>query len=601
MKKIIFCTMMDDNFFFGFSGFFKSLLNHNPNFDYSFYIIDNGISEEIWKKMLEIYPNIQKISFDKNDYRFSKNVTKPELISTFYKLEMFKIGLDNSSIDRVIFIDMDMLIQGSIEDLIEYNLNENSIGACKQWIQRKDKTVNEINSGLIIIDTKKISQNDYKILLRMTFEKHFLPDQEIINNFFVKTNRCEFLPKIYNVEKRMLYSRNFRDIYKEAVCLHFVGVKPWQEKAYLEKAYYSVYSKWWDIMIEELKENSIIEVDPKEIREDIPNDLLKKPFKFVNKQSSLFFDGKYKTIFLSSKEKYTSSFIIQAFMNHLEVGGIMCGDGFSMKTTEYPGALIKLLKRKFDYRDGEFWRFIKKESDLNIFFPSSGIPEDPISNFEYNEFLRDKSIIFVGPAPILKGKKLGEFIDSFDLVVRTNNMMNTLLFNPELKEDYGTKNNILYVNVTYERDAYKEWNPEEWKEMGIEIVCKAMNKRPKIHFPFKWRHTSRKPKLPSPTLFLGTTLIHDLLSFDIKSLYVTGIDAYESIPDLLDGKNEEYVPGYLPKFTFNQRKNRLGKPVSLHDKYRDTKVILEMEEGDPRFTIDPVCKKKMEKVVYGKN
>jgi hypothetical protein len=128
-----------------------------------------------------------------------------------------------------------------------------------------------------------------------------------------------------------------------------------------------------------------------------------------------------------------------------------------------------------------------------------------------------------------------------------------------------------------------------------------MNSHPKEDFPFRWRNVPNRLKdIPHPTLFIGTRLINDLLFFDIKSLYITGVDAYADIPDITDGKNEEYIEGYLPEFTLRQRKNRIGKPLSLHDKYRDTRLILDFAK-DSRVTIDPVCKEKMEKVAYGKN
>ena len=41
-------------------------------------------------------------------------------------------------------------------------------------------------------------------------------------------------------------------------------------------------------------------------------------------------------------------------------------------------------------------------------------------NRQYNDFLKGKSVVIVGPASYLEGRGLGEFFDSFDVVVRLN-------------------------------------------------------------------------------------------------------------------------------------------------------------------------------------
>ena len=38
----------------------------------------------------------------------------------------------------------------------------------------------------------------------------------------------------------------------------------------------------------------------------------------------------------------------------------------------------------------------------------------------YSDFFNGKSVALVGPSPHISGKNLGKFIDSFDVVVRVN-------------------------------------------------------------------------------------------------------------------------------------------------------------------------------------
>lgn len=558
-REVVFVTLMDDNFFEGYRGFFHSLKTTNPDFEYSFIVLDNGLSEATKERMKEIYSNLIFKAFEKNLYSFPIESTESRLLSTYYKLEFFNPSLYDSSIERSIFIDMDILVRGSLEELVHFPLQNKILVACRQFSLKKDGFIDDINSGVMVLDVKQLSYSMYETLISYCSKGFYLPDQEIINSYFVKENKfITYLPKKFNVEKRMLHSKNFKDIFDASVLLHYVGIKPWQEESKNDLDYKEVYDLW--------------------------------PTKKANKKKCL--------VHKNLEEINYSLEELKCFINQIsETGGSLYGKGISYQLSSTCGKLISILKTNplTSERDNTWLFYIGIDNSLSVTYTN------PTAEEEFSSFLRGKKVIFVGPSPIMNERKLGEFIDSFDIIVRTNNMMNTLISNPDLDKDFGTRTDILYVNVTYERDAFNEWKINDWAKNGLQIICKLMNSHPKEDLPFRWRNVPNKLKdVPPPTLFIGTRLIHDLLSFDIKSLHITGIDAYAEIPDLLDGKNEEYIEGYLPEFTQRQRQNQLGKPVSLHDKYRDARLILDFAK-DSRVTIDPICREKMEKVAYGKN
>jgi len=249
-------------------------------------------------------------------------------------------------------------------------------------------------------------------------------------------------------------------------------------------------------------------------------------------------------------------------------------------------------------KDG-FYVFLKNRK--KSFVAIDNLESEKISETEYENFLRGKSVVLVGPASSMIGRNLGEYIDSFDIVIRTNNMINTLMNDNEASKDYGKRTDILYVNVTYERDMLDVWKVEEWKKRGLKYVCRLMKTDlGKKGISVKWRGILKNP-LPPPTTYLGTRAIWDLLSFDLKKLYVTGMDAYENVSDVVDGKNKEYLEGYLPPLEIERRNNRIGGRLSLHDRYRDTRFILKLEEENSKMEIDPFCKKRMKKVLKNEN
>jgi hypothetical protein len=59
------------------------------------------------------------------------------------------------------------------------------------------------------------------------------------------------------------------------------------------------------------------------------------------------------------------------------------------------------------------------------------------------KIVEGKRVIYVGPSPTLKGRGMGEFIDSFDVVVRSNNMYKVP---EELWVDYGKRCDVACFN-----------------------------------------------------------------------------------------------------------------------------------------------------------
>ena len=53
--------------------------------------------------------------------------------------------------------------------------------------------------------------------------------------------------------------------------------------------------------------------------------------------------------------------------------------------------------------------------------------------------LSHKSVAVIGPAPNLENKNLGNYIDSFDIVIRINEFVSE-----ELSSDYGSRTDVLF-------------------------------------------------------------------------------------------------------------------------------------------------------------
>jgi lipopolysaccharide biosynthesis glycosyltransferase len=583
-KKVKFISMVDNSFVPGAEGFFKSLLDKDPNFSYGFILLNNGLNSENILKLKSMYSDIIFKSIRKELYDFPYNSTIDKLRATYYKLEIFDPSNFEDDLDRLVFIDMDILVNGSLDYLAKVDLKDKPIGACRQYNSIQDSLKDEINSGVLVIDLKNLPSETFYNVLERAKEGAHLPDQEIINREFVDNENCFYLDKRYNIEKRMVLSSNLKKIYDKFVCLHFVSTKPWDSESRKENVFKDAYKRWWSMFETEKKENKL---------DKVPLLFRKEKTLFLDFEEDV--DGVYDCIFLESDFKPSRDFINKICQENLSEKGYFCGYGSPFRSGTNGGIITKALRKKCDYYKDNFWLFLKNSNRTYIISSAKKIEEG-----EFIDYLKNKSVILVGPSSCMLGRGLGEFIDSFDIVIRTNNMLNTLLDN-NLEEDFGRTCDILYTNVTYERDMFDCWRQKKWSTFNLRYLCKCMTtdeiKRP---LRYKWRPVPNEPKLPPPTTHLGLKLVYDVLQCDVKSFYITGMDGYQSISDYLDGKNKEYVKGYLPELELQRRKKRIGGLVSKHDRYRDTRYILELVEKDERAQIDPFCKEKMEIIANGK-
>jgi len=60
----------------------------------------------------------------------------------------------------------------------------------------------------------------------------------------------------------------------------------------------------------------------------------------------------------------------------------------------------------------------------------------------FNNIFNKKRIALVGPSPHLKGKGMGKFFDSFDYIIRINEVVPNFL-----SEDYGSRNDIVFLSI----------------------------------------------------------------------------------------------------------------------------------------------------------
>ena len=235
VKNINICLSCDDNYAKYAAVVIASVLtNKNEEDNIHFYILDGNISSETKSKILELknYKNceIDFIEIDEKNFEIYTKIKTHEYITlqTYYRLKLSEI-LPN--IDKIIYLDCDMIVNSSLKTLFETDLGNNIIAGvldARVKHKRKWKNSNYINAGMILFDLQKIrNENIEEKFIEYTknnIDTIETGDQDIIN--FTLENKIKILPDEWNVQVSGFANRT--SYTKHPKIIHYIGSqKPW--------------------------------------------------------------------------------------------------------------------------------------------------------------------------------------------------------------------------------------------------------------------------------------------------------------------------------------------------------------------------------------
>jgi len=229
------------------------------------------------------------------------------------------------------------------------------------------------------------------------------------------------------------------------------------------------------------------------------------------------------------------------------------------------------------------------------------IKNEVIKDEKYNNFLKDKRVILVGPSPSLENSNAQEFIDSYDLVVRMNKGYPV---EKEQTKHIGKRVDIHYHCLHEASNTGGKIFYEEMIKDNIYVSCPY----PKYVLPFHsdvirfesvnnnrlnfhWIDPQYYLKIATllktrPNSGIGTIL--DLLCYDIKELFIVGFTFFRDgwrktykdhtkIFGEIEGKKkeEEWLKGQFDG-------NHIQKPQE--------DLVREIYLNDSRVSIDNVMK-----------
>ncbi|KKK83953.1 hypothetical protein LCGC14_2788220 [marine sediment metagenome] len=219
----------------------------------------------------------------------------------------------------------------------------------------------------------------------------------------------------------------------------------------------------------------------------------------------------------------------------------------------------------------------------------------------YRDFLKNKTVALVGPSWHTKGSNQVNLINSHDVVVRIN--LGFRVVSNKVKKDIGKRTDILYSSLARYFFSKKVFTIKSLIKMSRSISwiscafplgrsgglsrLSKINQRIKNPIPvhvmdrksFKFVKNEVVGNLPNYKPSTGILTIYDLLQYDIKKLYITGINFY-NIDSV--GKRKSYYSSYMDGFLFID-------PRKAHHKMKQEIVLMKyLYKKDKRIVCDNI-------------
>lgn len=161
---------------------------------------------------------------------------------------------------------------------------------------------------------------------------------------------------------------------------------------------------------------------------------------------------------------------------------------------------------------------------------------------KFNDYLKGKNVILVGPSPYLEGKGRGTFIDSFDVVIRFNRGWNI----PESQHaDYGSKTDIRWHCMSptlpnggeFAIDKMLEHNVKwlasqfpknlDYFHHDIEAFESLNQNQIKFHYFADLVYYLNINRALKTRPNVGPTALAELINYDINSIHLSGITFFQ--------------------------------------------------------------------------
>ena len=235
------CISCDDNYA-KYAGVVIAsiLLNAGEDDEFSFYILDGGISDKAKLRINRLksirHCDINFVKIDESQFEVYKDIPTHKYISmaAYYRLKLPELLPD---VDRVIYLDCDVIVRKSLAEFFNTKLDEDYYiaGVLDARVKYKPqwKDTKYVNSGVLLMDLNKIRWDNVSDIFLDYTQKHFdeikTGDQDIIN--FALKGKIKIVDDRWNVQVSSFLSRS--SFTKDPYIIHYIArQKPWMFGSY---------------------------------------------------------------------------------------------------------------------------------------------------------------------------------------------------------------------------------------------------------------------------------------------------------------------------------------------------------------------------------
>lgn len=229
MERLAVMTVLNDAFAEYFRVLLYSIKKHNPDFQvplmvlYSDTLSPLALAER--ERIREMHPQTTFEAVDEKPFVRFFPVTPPRLHPALLKLAVFS----PRNVDRVIFLDADMLCLGDLSELFALNVTFGAVLAGKDR-EKKERLKNSyryrlgFNTGVMTIGKEHLDGRTYRKLLRQQLHPCPTADQDILIRHF-RWRKTWCLDHRYNYHAQFFWSGAETDV----KILHYAGAKPLEQ------------------------------------------------------------------------------------------------------------------------------------------------------------------------------------------------------------------------------------------------------------------------------------------------------------------------------------------------------------------------------------
>lgn len=252
-----------------------SLFIHNTNTQFSIHIINNGLSNEGTTKIKTIANNsLSNIYFYKTPQSLTENfpIKAKDYLSIATYLRIFMSELLPADIEKALYLDCDLLITDSIEDLWNTDMDNYAVAALKERppfdtefpsILGYPIRFSYFNAGVMLVNLKRWREinvaEQCKNFISTNYNKIKYHDQDVLNA--ILHEEVLFIDLRWNIMDFFLTAKpNIQDeripelrlAIKNPAIIHFAGPKkPWSHKCDnpFRKQYVQLAKQFhWDVI-----------------------------------------------------------------------------------------------------------------------------------------------------------------------------------------------------------------------------------------------------------------------------------------------------------------------------------------------------------------